>query len=46
MASPHSSEDENYGIDPSVPFKGVIVCCTDIPTDQRVRFDSPSSMLD
>ncbi|PNP38504.1 hypothetical protein TGAMA5MH_09585 [Trichoderma gamsii] len=35
MASPHSSGDENYGIDPSVPFKGVIVCCTDIPTDQR-----------
>ncbi|UKZ97086.1 uncharacterized protein TrAFT101_011855 [Trichoderma asperellum] len=35
MAAPHSSEDENYGIDPSVPFKGVIVCCTDIPTDQR-----------
>ncbi|KAL6894832.1 BRCT domain-containing protein [Trichoderma evansii] len=35
MASPHFSEDENYGVDPSVPFKGVIVCCTDIPTDQR-----------
>ncbi|KAL7920693.1 BRCT domain-containing protein [Trichoderma austrokoningii] len=35
MASPHSSEDENDGIDPSAPFKGVIVCCTDIPPDQR-----------
>ncbi|KAM0249143.1 hypothetical protein ACHAQJ_009182 [Trichoderma viride] len=35
MASAHSPEDGSYGIDPSVPFKGVIVCCTDIPTDQR-----------
>ncbi|KAH6603695.1 brct domain-containing [Trichoderma cornu-damae] len=34
-ASPHSSEDEGYGIDASVPFKGVIVCCTNIPPDQR-----------
>ncbi|KAF3056929.1 S-M checkpoint control protein rad4 [Trichoderma lentiforme] len=34
MAS-HSSEDEGYGFDPSVPFKGVIVCCTSIPPDQR-----------
>ncbi|KAL7947045.1 BRCT domain-containing protein [Trichoderma barbatum] len=31
----HSSEDEGYGFDPSVPFKGVIVCCTSIPPDQR-----------
>ncbi|KAL7788354.1 BRCT domain-containing protein [Trichoderma ceciliae] len=35
MASPHSSDDDSYGIDPSVPFKGVIVCCTSIPPDQR-----------
>ncbi|RFU78186.1 brct domain-containing [Trichoderma arundinaceum] len=35
MASPRSSEDESYGIDPSVPLKGVIVCCTSIPPDQR-----------
>ncbi|UKZ78854.1 hypothetical protein TrVFT333_006600 [Trichoderma virens FT-333] len=34
MAS-HSSEDEGYGFDASVPFKGVIVCCTSIPPDQR-----------
>lgn len=34
MAS-HASEDEGYGFDPSVPFKGVIVCCTNIPPDQR-----------
>ncbi|EGR50315.1 uncharacterized protein TRIREDRAFT_120897 [Trichoderma reesei QM6a] len=35
MASHHSSDDEGYGIDPSVPFQGVIVCCTSIPPDQR-----------
>ncbi|KAL6859492.1 BRCT domain-containing protein [Trichoderma novae-zelandiae] len=34
MAS-HSSEDEGSGFDPSVPFQGVIVCCTSIPPDQR-----------
>ncbi|TFA97407.1 S-M checkpoint control protein rad4 [Trichoderma ghanense] len=35
MASHHSSEDEGDGFDPSVPFQGVIVCCTSIPPDQR-----------
>ncbi|PNP50529.1 hypothetical protein THARTR1_08745 [Trichoderma harzianum] len=34
MAS-HASEDEGYGFDPSAPFKGIIVCCTNIPPDQR-----------
>ncbi|KAL7935875.1 BRCT domain-containing protein [Trichoderma chlorosporum] len=34
MAS-HYSEDEGCGFDASVPFKGVIVCCTSIPPDQR-----------
>ncbi|PTB65037.1 hypothetical protein BBK36DRAFT_66540 [Trichoderma citrinoviride] len=34
MAS-HSSDNEGSGFDPSVPFQGVIVCCTSIPPDQR-----------
>jgi len=36
--SPSGAEDL---FDPSVPFKGVVVCCTSIPPEQRVRLSRP-----
>ncbi|PNY24172.1 S-M checkpoint control protein rad4 [Tolypocladium capitatum] len=35
MASPASGDDEQLSIDPAAPFRGVVVCCTSIPPDQR-----------
>ncbi|KJZ72089.1 hypothetical protein HIM_08544 [Hirsutella minnesotensis 3608] len=35
MASPQDAKDEQYGVDPSQPFKGIVVCCTSIPPEQR-----------
>ncbi|KAK5994428.1 S-M checkpoint control rad4-like protein [Cladobotryum mycophilum] len=37
MASSRSPEAERLEIDPSEPFKGVIICCTSIPPEQRVH---------
>lgn len=40
MASPNPVDDEfeSVSIDPAQPLKGIIVCCTSIPPDQRVCF--------
>ncbi|CAM1509857.1 Fc.00g001920.m01.CDS01 [Cosmosporella sp. VM-42] len=35
MASPNAADDDTYPIDPAEPLRGIIVCCTSIPTDQR-----------
>jgi hypothetical protein len=38
MATPPGSPPGAVDLfDPSVPFKGVVVCCTSIPPEQRVR---------
>lgn len=39
MATPPSSPGGAVDLfDPSAPFKGVVVCCTSIPPEQRVRY--------
>ncbi|PHH91995.1 hypothetical protein CDD83_9363 [Cordyceps sp. RAO-2017] len=35
MASPQSAEGEQQPIDAAEPLKGIVVCCTSIPPDQR-----------
>jgi hypothetical protein len=38
MATPPDSPGAELDLfDSSVPFKGVVVCCTSIPPEQRVR---------
>ncbi|KAK8144960.1 hypothetical protein G3M48_005094 [Beauveria asiatica] len=34
MSLNHSTDDD-YSIDPTKPLRGIIVCCTSIPTEQR-----------
>jgi hypothetical protein len=37
MASPAGSFDGDESLfDSAQPFKGVVVCCTNVPTEQRV----------
>ncbi|POR33396.1 S-M checkpoint control protein rad4 [Tolypocladium paradoxum] len=45
MASPSSGDDEHFSIDPSAPFRGVIVCCTSIPPDQRADINNKVAEL-
>lgn len=42
MASPSQQDEEHLTIDPAEPFKGVIVCCTSIPPEYRVRPINPT----
>ncbi|XP_044718910.1 twin BRCT domain-containing protein [Hirsutella rhossiliensis] len=35
MTSSPSPKDERHCIDPAEPFKGIVVCCTSIPPEQR-----------
>lgn len=38
MASPsRASDSENSGFDSAQPFRGVVVCCTSIPVEQRAE---------
>lgn len=48
MESPVSARNSEDDFDPSKPFLGIVVCCTSIPPEQRVRLPShsPSVSLD
>ncbi|TQV91907.1 subunit of DNA polymerase II [Cordyceps javanica] len=35
----NNSTDDDYSIDPTQPLRGIIVCCTSIPTEQRSEID-------
>ncbi|OHE96580.1 BRCA1 C Terminus domain-containing protein [Colletotrichum orchidophilum] len=37
MDSPRSRDSSEPAFDPAHPFKGVVVCCTSIPPDQRTQ---------
>ncbi|KAJ3479582.1 hypothetical protein NLG97_g8285 [Lecanicillium saksenae] len=43
--SSNNSTDDNYSIDPTQPLRGIIVCCTSIPTEQRSEIDQKVSEL-
>ncbi|KAL6399208.1 hypothetical protein AUP68_17752 [Ilyonectria robusta] len=47
MASPNPVDDEfeSVSIDPAQPLKGIIVCCTSIPPDQRTSIASTVAEL-
>ncbi|KPM34320.1 hypothetical protein AK830_g12255 [Neonectria ditissima] len=47
MASPKSVDDEfeSVVIDPAEPLKGIVVCCTSIPPDQRTSIASKVAEL-
>ncbi|KAF7547668.1 hypothetical protein G7Z17_g7570 [Cylindrodendrum hubeiense] len=47
MASPNPADDEfeSVTIDPAQPLKGIIVCCTSIPPDQRTSIASKVAEL-
>ncbi|KAM3512230.1 hypothetical protein MY11210_004148 [Beauveria gryllotalpidicola] len=43
--SPNHSTDDDYSIDPTKPLRGIIVCCTSIPTEQRSEIDKKVTEL-
>ncbi|KAJ6784045.1 hypothetical protein PWT90_00332 [Aphanocladium album] len=43
--SSNDSTDDNYSIDPTQPLRGIIVCCTSIPTEQRSEIDQKVNEL-
>ncbi|KAK8007705.1 MSF1 domain containing protein [Apiospora arundinis] len=45
MNSPPTSENGGTAFDPSVPFAGVVVCCTSIPPDQRTEIATRTADL-
>ncbi|KAI3550461.1 BRCA1 C Terminus domain-containing protein [Colletotrichum abscissum] len=45
MDSPRSRDSSEPAIDPAHPFKGVVVCCTSIPPDQRTQIATKTEEL-
>ncbi|TLD31040.1 hypothetical protein PspLS_02299 [Pyricularia sp. CBS 133598] len=46
MASPsRASDSENSGFDSAQPFRGVVVCCTSIPVEQRTEPPPPQAEI-
>ncbi|KAI6361086.1 hypothetical protein MCOR25_006550 [Pyricularia grisea] len=46
MASPsRTSDSENSGFDSAQPFRGVVVCCTSIPVEQRAEIAQKAAEL-
>lgn len=38
---PPSSDFDDDAFDPATPFRGIVVCCTSIPANERVRMNFP-----
>ncbi|KAL2877553.1 protein kinase activating protein dpb11 [Colletotrichum sp. CLE4] len=45
MDSPRSQDSSEPAVDPAHPFKGVVVCCTSIPPDQRTQVATKTEEL-
>ncbi|KAJ2969654.1 hypothetical protein NQ176_g8551 [Zarea fungicola] len=43
--SSNMSTDDDYSIDPTQPLRGIIICCTSIPTEQRTDIDQKVAEL-